>query len=298
MKFKKLAFFLTLIINLLMPSLKGAQAAASSAASSPNESWGLIVVINGNLSDKKRSICAKLIKELNKKHGNNWILQTIPNREITEEDFPDFTESQIDRSATIASIKEEEVEEISDFNDEDNRRMIEKLHTLARSNLNVVYNTYLTSYNVANFIDTLQNGGYKVYTVNITSGLDLSIHSPAIEEVPEAPSPIPIRAQIPSAISGPKVLPTKLLVLHITPNYQERAAAADALPSDDQEQEKLLKRRHSTGDTETFALAIANYLIIEASKFKYALVVNQQDKQAIKLIKKGISSVLKRIESI
>lgn len=157
MLFKKI--FITLFTFIFIFNIECAQ---------EKKARGLIIVLNGNQISEKKNLAAKLLKKLNSKNKKKpiWIGQISLNKiEFDDLDLSHITESKLDRSITSCSLSEHD--NFFDSNYEQNLNMIQVLHELANRKLNVIYDTYLSSFNINNFINNLEDGGYKVYTIGI-----------------------------------------------------------------------------------------------------------------------------------
>lgn len=105
---------------------------------------GLILVINAPCSSGKTSLCKKLLKKLNETEVK-WVQQSL------DED-----------------AQEDEDDEDNEYSDADpNESMIKVIKHISDLGTNVLYDTILEQHYIAEFINKLKSGGYKVYPILI-----------------------------------------------------------------------------------------------------------------------------------
>ncbi|MDR3647056.1 MAG: hypothetical protein P4L22_05955 [Candidatus Babeliales bacterium] len=311
MVFKKIAILLVLLAASCSMAINCSEDETVSSNSASYRHRGIIVVLNGSFSEEKKDLCANLNQALTKKNSKSkkakkkWCIQTVPHTSVNEVvDAPNVTERDISNSGQESDYLAE-LHDSSDFN------MIKQLHQLANNKFNIIYNTFLNEAIISTFINELENGGYRVCAINIQPRIVSSEYRETLRH--NTPSPAAahdfsprklMQSPIPSAVR-PK--PESLVYFfsfrsNLNNTETQAVSSAQAVSSVETDSScsdykpekgniKNLLRRHSSGGSSLSelslnlaAICLTNIEKNETPRFKYALVLDKVNSEAVVII--------------
>lgn len=151
MNIKNIIFFLILIFNSVFGYINSTE---PTKILDTKNNRGLIFVLEGISSSGKTTMSQVLLKEL-LKSSKNWLIQSLDDNAKDS----DNEDSDLDEEDADSEYKDKEADE--------NQSMIPTLKMLASTNMNIIYDTVLSPEYISKFINHLKKDGYKVYAIHV-----------------------------------------------------------------------------------------------------------------------------------